>query len=68
MQGHQEPEPSCLAPRDTAIQKQSSLSRWQQEFTSRLLRDIQLETLISENGPFLPNGVRQIRWTSDHDL
>ena len=43
-----------------------SLRKWQQEL--RLLRDFQPEPCTSQSGPFLSNGVTQIRWTTGRPL
>ena len=42
--------------------RQDSLTKWQHEL--KLLRDAQPELSTSQSGPFLSDGVRQIRWTS----
>ena len=46
----QEPEPTCLAPRTSAIQNKGSLMKWQQEL--RLLRNSQPEPSTSQSGLF----------------
>ena len=42
--------------------KQASLAKWQREL--KLLRDAQPEPSMNQSGPFLSDGVRNIRWTS----
>ena len=42
--------------------KQASLKKWQHEL--KLLRDVQPEPSTNQSGPFLSDGVRNIRWTS----
>ena len=42
--------------------KQASLKKWQHEL--KLLRDVQPEPSTNRSGPFLSDGVRNIRWTS----
>ena len=42
--------------------KQASLKKWQHEL--KLLRDVQPELSTNQSGPFLSDGVRNIRWTS----
>ena len=43
-----------------------SLRQWQQEL--RLLKEDQPDPSMRQSGPFLQNGVSQIRWTSGHLL
>ena len=42
--------------------RQASLKKWQHEL--KLLRDVQPEPSTNQSGPFLSDGVRNIRWTS----
>ena len=49
-----------------AFRSKDSLMKWQQEL--RLLREAQPELFINRSGPFLSNGVTQIRWTSGRPL
>ena len=42
--------------------KQASLKKWQHEL--KLLRDVQPEPSMNQSGPFLSDGVKNIRWTS----
>ena len=46
--------------------RKGSLAQWQNEL--RLLRDVQPEQSMKQSGPFLLDGVRQIRWTSGRPL
>ena len=39
-----------------------SLAQWRHEL--RLLKEVQPEQSMRQNGPFLSNGVNQVRWTS----
>ena len=54
-------EPSCLAPRVEASNR-DSLTKWQQEL--RLLKDRQPGLSTKRSGPFLFVGASQTRWTS----
>ena len=58
------PEPTCLAPRATAIK--DSLRQWQHEL--RLLKEDQPDQSMRQSGPFLQSGASVIRWTSGHHL
>ena len=59
-QGSDQPKPSCLAPRAEA--SKDSLAQWRHRL--RLLKEVQPEQSMRQNGPFLSDGVRQVRWTS----
>ena len=60
-----ESEPTCLAPRASAI-KQQGFWQWQHEL--RLLKDDQPDPSMRQSGPFLQSGASVIRWTSGHHL
>ena len=49
-----------LEPRQS--RSKDSLVQWRHEL--RLLKEVQLEQSMRQNGPFLLDGVRQVRWTS----
>ena len=55
------PEPTCLAPRATAI-KEQGFRQWQHEL--RLLKEDQPDLSMRVSGPFLKSGASVIRWTS----
>ena len=44
----------------------ASLAQWHHEL--RLLKEVQPEQSMRQNGPFLSDGVKQVRWTSDLHL
>ena len=53
------PEPTCLAPRATAIKSRDSLRQWQHEL--RLHKEDQPDPSMRQSGPFLQNGASVIR-------
>ena len=59
-------EPTCLAPRASAIQEQG----FSDEVAARikLLKDSQPEQFTNQSGSFLSNGVNQTRWTFGRPL
>ena len=48
------------------LKREGTLKQWQQEL--RLLREAQQDQSMGQNGPFLQNGARTIRWTSGNHL
>ena len=61
-----ESEPTCLAPRASAIKDKASLRQWQHQL--RLLKEDQPDLSMRQSGPFLQSGASVIRWTSGHHL
>ena len=59
-QGSDQPKPSRMAPRAEAIK--GSLAQWRHDL--RLLKEVQPEQSMRQSGPFLSDGVKQVRWTS----
>ena len=53
-----------LEPRQS--KSRGSLAQWR--YALRLLRDAQAEQSMRQSGPFLLDGVRQVRWTSGRPL
>ena len=50
----------------TFMHGKGSLARWRYEL--RLLKDVQPEQFMRQSGPFLLDGVKQVRWTSSLHL
>ena len=61
-----QPKPSRLAPRAEAIKEQGFSSPVASHL--RLLKEVQPEQSMRQDGPFLSDGVRQVRWTSGRHL
>ena len=56
------PEPTCLAPRATAIKEQGF-----SEAVAARIKD-QPDPSVKQSGPFLQSGALVIRWTAGHHL